>query len=200
MNMAEGLAPDICKEIVIKQVFVFKNCLHIPRTCQRCRKTGGLRAWTVRADVPLCFHIASTAWSVTGTAVSRKNGERFTLNAHRFLESAQRLTIRQPIPQPSQLPWKVCGGKVEGPIPAIAFVYWACGTWRLFFENHFQEKWRVDSSDLLHINTFSKNNNSCSRVRDSCSHVRDSCSGEKVVQLFQKWYDFFLGTAISLLY
>ena len=25
------------KKFVIKQVFVFKNCLHIPRTCQRCR-------------------------------------------------------------------------------------------------------------------------------------------------------------------
>ena len=26
---------------------------------------------------------------------------------------------------------------MEGPIPAIAFVYRVCGTWRLFFENHF---------------------------------------------------------------
>ena len=26
---------------------------------------------------------------------------------------------------------------MEGPIPAIAFVHLACGTWRQFFENHF---------------------------------------------------------------
>ena len=38
------------------------------------------------------------------------------------------------------------------------------------------EKWRVGSPDLLHIDTFSKNNNSYSRACDSCSGVRDSCS------------------------
>ena len=41
---------------------------------------------------------------------------------------------------------------------------------------------------------------SCTRARDSCTRVRDSCSGEKVVRLSEKWYDFLARTAISLSY